>query len=208
MKKAVDAVWLLVMIMAMLAVWPGNRIRYTKEVRGHAEEFQYSLALTEGNTIQQEFVPTQDDIQNVVVYFSNLPTENFVGVMHLNLLDAEGNLLAHDYIAAADMTEGYHAFRVNSKVKAGENYSFYIYSEAMPLTAPKLVYRTLSVSGPEENGTFLMNGIVFDNCTAAGGYDYGMPLRLSHILAYDTFILFIGVLVKSGIQKWQSAKIQ
>lgn len=197
MKRAVFGVWILVMVVAMVMVWPLGKIRYTKQVRGYAEEFQYSLELVSLNTIQQEFTPTENYIQNVVVYFANIPTENFVGVMHLNLLDGEGNLLAHDYVQATDMKEGYHSFKVNSKVKAGEKYSFYIYSEGMDETAPKLVYRTLSVSGPEENGTFFMNGIVFDNCTAAGGYDYGMPLRLSQILAYDTFILFLGLLLKN-----------
>ena len=113
MKKVGYGVWILLMLVAMLLVWPGNRIRYTKEVRGYAEEFQYSLELVTMNTVQQEFVPAEDYIQNVVVYFSNLPTENFVGVMHLNLLDAEGSLLAHDYVLAEQMKEGYHSFKVS-----------------------------------------------------------------------------------------------
>lgn len=196
MKKVGYGVWILLMLVAVLLVWPGNRIRYTKEVRGYAEEFQYSLELVTMNTVQQEFVPAEDYIQNVVVYFSNLPTENFVGVMHLNLLDAEGSLLAHDYVLAEQMKEGYHSFKVNCKVNAGEKYSFYIYSEGMDEVAPKLVYRTLSVSGPAENGAFYMNGIPFENCSAAGGYDYGIKLRLSQILAYDMFILFAGFLAK------------
>lgn len=195
-KKIFYVIWITFILFSMFLIWPLGRIRYTKAVRGYAEEFQYSLELTTMNTIQQEFIPTHNYLQNVVVYFSNIPTEQFTGVMHLNLLDEEGNLLAHDYVRAEDMTEGYHSFCVNAKVQAGRKYSFYIYSEGMELVAPKLVYRTLSVSGPKENGTFYMNGIVFEDSSAAGGYDYGIPLRISQILSYDLFILFMALILK------------
>ena len=184
----------LLAVAAMLAVWPFGVIRYTSEERGYPEEFQYSLPLITNNTIQEFFTPKYDYLEDIVVNFSDLPENVDTGVIHMNLLDDAGNLLVHSYVSMKELQNGYHIFPVNLKVDTQRMYSYYIYTENMEETAPKLVYRTLSMSGPEENHTFLMNGIVFDDCSAAGGYNYGLPLRISQILSYDMFFLFLAVI--------------
>lgn len=199
-EKILNLIIIIGCILAMIIVWPLGKIRYTKQVRGHAEEFQYSLNLVEQNTIQQEFIPQYDYLQKIEVSFCDVPAENFSGVIHLNLLDKEGSLVAHDYKEAKDIQNGYVDFVVDSAVNVGEQYSFYIYTEGMSELAPKLVYRTLSASGPIENTKFYMNGIYFDDASAAGGYDYGLRLRLSQVLLYDSFILFLTMIILQEVK--------
>lgn len=190
----------LLAVAGMLAVWPFGVIRYTCEERGYPEEFQYSLPLITDHTVQEYFTPKYDYLESIVVNFAELPEHVDQGVIHMNLLDASGNLLKHSYIPMSSLLNGYNIFPMNLQVDTRQTYSYYIYTENMADAAPKLVYRTLSMSGPEENSTFMMNGIPFEDCSAAGGYDYGLPLRTSQILSYDMFLLLCAVLLCQGVE--------
>lgn len=155
----------------------------------------------------QEFIPQYDHMKSVGVDIGKLNGAADQGTLYLHFFDENLNEFAVIGQDIHEMKDGELTdIPVNLKLKAGSRYYIRIQCEDYGDMPPVLHYRSLSGNGPSENLNFYYGPTVIEDASANIRYIYKIPLNLSQILFYDSFLLLLGVLAVNFMKKKNTNK--
>ncbi len=186
---------------AWLLVWPGGMFKDEFISRTAADYSMNTGPIGEVAAIQ-EFIPQYDEIKSVGVDIGKLNGAANEGTLYLHFFDEKLQEFAVFSQEIASMKDGELTdIPVGLKLKAGSRYYVSVQCEDYGETPPVLHYRSLSGNGPSENLHFYYGPEVIEDASANIRYIYKVPLTVSQIMFYDSFILLIGVLAADFMKK-------
>lgn len=170
--------------------------------RSVADDNRKTDYLTPELPVIQEFVPQHDFMTSISFVLNREGGQIAEGTVVFKLFDGAVQLLDEVKIPMAEVTDGgFTDVMLYRRVKAGETYFYRIEVADVIEKGPRLEYRSLSGCGPLENRTFYYGSTVMEDCSPVSRITYQVPLEAEQLLTYAAFLIFMGLLLTTGISK-------
>lgn len=194
-KKIIGLLLAVATITAMIFIWPVGIIK--KEVVSHngGDAVNTAGPLTEGIVAEQKFVPQYNYIKSIAIDIDRLQGTVTEGKLHFVIGDENGNeVFFYEEEIGKIADSSFHTIPVESRVRAGREYAWYVYMTDLGSGAPNLFCTQDGVFSTKENDALTVGGVEYASRSIVM-YTYGaLPGRLE-IMTYWTYICCIGILV-------------
>lgn len=183
-------VWIVV-ICAILALWPLRLINETVVSDSNKQIVTESEEITSGYVVQQMFIAQYDKLKNIDIYFADGTVgEEFNFVLY----DAAMNRIMQQVISTEDMDAipGYCTVQVNIDAEVGKEYYYLLQGIDTPF---RVAYEDTATSGNIYSGTLYYGDVEDTEHCMIASYVYEVPLRKGRTLVCDALFLLCGILV-------------
>lgn len=192
----------------ILLVWPYGIIKSDTTSRSIAEDEKSTGNITWDMPVIQEFVPQYDFIKSIEISLDRNNGESVRGRFYFKVFDSNLELVKTYEMNIVDLEDNsFTEMPLNIFVESGQTYYFRIEVKYEGEIPPRLRYRTLSGAGPVENRTFYYGNDVMEDASASVRYNYKQDLRVSQILAYDSFLVLAALYLLSCLRKKYAGKL-
>ena len=183
-------VWIVV-ICAILALWPLRLINETVVSDSNKQIVTESEEITSGYVVQQMFIAQYDKLKNIDIYFADGTVgEEFNFVLY----DAAMSRIMQQVISTEDMDAipGYCTVQVNIDAEVGKEYYYLLQGIDTPF---RVAYEDTATSGNIYSGTLYYGDVEDTEHCMIASYVYEVPLRKGRTLVCDALFLLCGILV-------------
>lgn len=190
-RQAICATVWIIIICAILALWPLRLVRETVTSKGSGKMVMESEEITAGYTVQQMFIAQYDRLKNIDIYF----TDGAIGEkFNFVLYDRMMNIIMQQVIDTKDMKElpGFCTVQVNIDTEVGREYYFLLQGVDEHF---RVAYENTAEAGNIYIGTLYYGNIEDTEHCMKAAYEYEMPLRKGRTFMCDACLLLAGVLV-------------
>lgn len=196
---------LAVAVLLLLLVWPVGVFK-DETISRTAADLSDSTDPIGLVLVLEEFIPQHDTIKTLGVDIGKLGGKANEGNIRLIFYDENLAELASYTYPVQDMKDGELTdIPVNMKLKAGNRYFFSLQCEDYGETAPVVHYRNEERNAPVEHLHFYYGPTVIDGAVANMRFTYAVPLHLSQILFYDSFVIFAMTFVAELLKRRKHA---
>lgn len=190
--KAVQGIILFVMIVCMLAVYPGKIVKRDITMRSGDLYYELTPELQPGMSSDQYFVAKQSYVKDIDFAVDTQNAKVKEGTLRFELFDAEENLLYNEEVPYSDViNRTYYSINVEMKLKRNQIYHYRITNIDVTENIPSVVYSTEESMYSEPNC-----GLYYEGVQQAGEaltrYVWRGALKWNHLLGIWGFIAAVG----------------
>lgn len=190
----------MVMAAAIILLIPVGVFR--EEWSSHnAADVGSTVALEEGDRVNQYFMPADDYIRAISVAIDRKKETVTEGVLHFALYDEDGKILRERECAIKEFTDGgFYKIPVGCAVKTDEMYMWEVFATGTENAAPGLICTAPGIISPQENQTLLVETNEAENA-ALVMYTYGARQGKLAAVNYLAFVLCMGVIAGTVVKR-------
>lgn len=202
-KQAVCwTVWIII-VCAMLLLWPLRLVKETVVSEGSGRMTAESEEITADYTVEQMFIAQYDRLKNIDIYF----TGGTIGEQfNFVLYDRKMNVLMQQIIDTENMKDmpGFCTVQVNIDTEVGREYYFLLQglAEQEADSFFRVAYENTEDSGNIYNGTLCYGNVEDTERYMIAAYEYEMPLRKGRTFACDALLLLVGLAVTYAVYRY------
>lgn len=167
-----------------------------------AENNRSTNEIDSESAVVQGFAPTHEKIESIGILLNLQGGSVTDGEVCLWLYDINGKYVASSILPISECKDGsYTDFKVNCKLVPGQQYYYSISYLNGGENKPRVMYRRQLTSGPSENNGMTYAGTILENASVVSNIHYQIPLSLTQVAVYLSFILLCMLLIFTLCQK-------